>query len=94
MKFGMYSIHDKLMNIYLTPFMARGDVEAVRQITAMMTDPQMRNSGLVLTPSDYSLVSCGSFDDETCIVTSDGPKVIKPLSEVVPRKLAADGSEC
>lgn len=81
MKLHLYSIHDRLMGVYLAPFVARADVEAVRQITATLEDPSMAKSAIVLKPSDYDLVKIGSFDDETGFIDSGSlPEVIGPVS--------------
>jgi len=90
MKIRLYSIHDRLLKAYLSPFAARADVEAVRQLRASMQDPQMAKSGLVTTPQDYDLYYVGTFDDETGLITAGwagdpgnhAPALILPLSKI------------
>ena len=89
MRLYLYSIHDKLMNVYLAPFVARADVEAVRQLTASLEDPQMAKSALVMTPSDYNLCIVGEFNDETGAINEDDdialqryPRIVKAISEL------------
>ena len=89
MRLYLYSIHDKLMNVYLAPFVARADVEAVRQISASLDDPQMAKSALNQTPSDYDLCIVGEFNDETGCLNEDDdialqcyPRIVKAISEI------------
>lgn len=82
MLFNLYSLKDKLMGVYLTPFTARGDVDACRQISNAIKDPQMANQALVTNPSDYEIVSCGVFDDESGTIHSQTPTVIKQVSDL------------
>lgn len=85
MRLSFYSIHDAKLGVYLAPFMARADVEAVRQLRNSMADPQMANSPMVLAPSDFYLVRVGYFDDETGEVVGfagSGPMVVVQLSKL------------
>ena len=54
MRFKLYSLHDKKMGMYLSPFVARNDVEATRQLSGSMADPNLRNSPMVLSPGHIS----------------------------------------
>lgn len=71
MRLNFYSIHDTRAGVYIAPFVARSDVEAVRQLRNSLADPQMANSPMVLTPSDFFLTRVGSFDDESGAVAGD-----------------------
>lgn len=82
MKIRLYSIHDRLLKAFLSPFAARADVEAVRQLRATMQDPQMAKTGLVTTPQDYDLYYVATFDDETGVMQSDRPELVLPLSKI------------
>lgn len=65
MRLHLYSIYDRLMGVYLAPFVARGDVEALRQIRNTLTDSRTSATPLVTNPGDYDLYYMSSFDDET-----------------------------
>lgn len=88
MKIRLYSIKDRLLGAFLSPFAARADVEAVRQLRATMQDPQMAKSGLVTTPTDYDLYYVGTFEDETGLLHNESgastglPVLILPLSKI------------
>ena len=84
MKLNLYSIHDRLMGVYLAPFPARGDVDACRQIAGTLKDPQMAQAAIVVSPQDYDLACVAVFDDETGEMTSQRPTVVKRVAELVP----------
>lgn len=65
MRLRFYSVFDRLMGIYIAPFVARADVEACRQLKASLEDPQMAKSAIVQSPRDYTLYYVGTFNDET-----------------------------
>lgn len=85
MHFKLYSLHDMKMGIYLSPFVARNDVEATRQLSGSMSDPQMKASPMVLAPNDFSLVCVGAFDDEAgALVPADKPVLITSCAALLP----------
>lgn len=85
MKFKLYSLHDVKMAIYLSPFVARNDVEATRQLAGSMADPNMRNSPMVLAPSDFRLVCVGEFDDDSgALAPVSDPVLVTSLADVKP----------
>lgn len=65
MKLNLYSIYDRKMNIYLAPFPARNDVDAVRNVQASVSDPQMKQTPVGQNPQDFDLTMIGIFDDES-----------------------------
>lgn len=69
MKLKMYSIYDRALGVYLTPFPARGDVDALRQVKASFKDPSMADTPVMKNPSDFSLVCVGEFDDESGVIS-------------------------
>lgn len=71
MNIRLYSVHDKLLGVYLAPFAARAHVEAMRQMKHTLADPQMVNSNLVTNPGDFDLVYVATMDDETGLITYD-----------------------
>lgn len=82
MKLKLYSVRDRLMNVYLAPFVARADIEAVRQIKSSMDDPQLAKSPLVTNPADYDLCLVGEFDDETGILQASKPEILFSLDSL------------
>ena len=82
MKLGLYSIHDLLTSAYLSPFPARTDMDAIRQIKASMTDPQMRDMPIVISAQEYDLVCVGQFDDSSGEVVPQKPVVVLPLKQL------------
>nr|QJB19461.1 MAG: nonstructural protein [Microvirus sp.]QJB19682.1 MAG: nonstructural protein [Microvirus sp.] len=81
---SLYSVFDKKMGVFLSPFPARNVVEASRQIKAAMSDPQMRNADFVLTPSDFSLSRRADFDDERGLVIPVDDFVFIELASLAP----------
>lgn len=65
MRIRLYSVKDRLLGVYLSPFPARADLEARRQIMNSMRDPAMANQPLVTNPADYELYYLATLDDET-----------------------------
>ena len=85
MKLRLYSIRDRLMGVYLSPFPSRADVEAVRQVAAAFSDPQMRQTPIVSSPKDYDLCYLGDFDDETGVLHSASTaQILKNLADIAP----------
>lgn len=84
MRLSLYSIHDTLMGVYLVPFAARSDVDARRQIKASLADPQMAQSAIALSPSDYSLCLLARFEDESGEISPVvPPHVLGSVSDVL-----------
>lgn len=80
MIFKLYSIYDRAVGVYLTPFPARGDIDALRQVKASFKDPSMAETPVMKNPMDFSLVRLGEFDDETGVVSRIGDPY--PLASV------------
>lgn len=84
MRLRLYSIRDRLAGVFLTPFPARADVEAVRQITASFADPQFRQTPVFQNPKDFDLMFVGEFDDESGEISPASPKLLKNLDDFSP----------
>lgn len=69
MKISMYSIYDKKVTMYLPPFYARTDGEALRHARDFIVDA---GSPLGKHAEDYDLFHVGYFDDESGLV-GDSP---------------------
>lgn len=89
MMLRLYSIYDRKMCVYLTPFPARGEVDATRQISASFSNPQMRETPVVSHPEDFDLVHVGMFDDESGEIERVKPAVVTNLARLA-RVSAAD----
>ncbi|AXH73503.1 MAG: nonstructural protein [Microviridae sp.] len=83
MKLNLYSIFDRKMNIYLTPFPARGEVDACRQISASFGDASMKQTPVGTNPGDFDLIHVGYFDDEMGDITKVMPLVIGNIAVIV-----------
>jgi len=83
MNLNLYSIYDRKMNIYLTPFPSRGDVDAKRQVVSSFGDASMRATPAYQNPQDFDLVKIGAFDDESGRITpAEHPLVIAGLESL------------
>lgn len=67
----MFSVFDRKMKIFLTPFPARSEVDACRQIKSSFDNPDIRSTPVGQHPDDFDLVEVGSFDDESGEIISD-----------------------
>lgn len=92
MKLSLYSIHDRELGVYLSPFVARADVEAVRQIKSSLADPQMKQSPIALSPSTYDLCFVAVFDDETGILEAGKPRILGNVRDLIPQMGDIQGS--
>jgi len=64
---------DKTLGIHAHPFVAHNEGSAIRDFGHACRDP---NSALNKSPSDFSLVSIGEFDDETGSLTPHNHKLL------------------
>ena len=80
MMLRLFSIYDRKMCVYLTPFPARGEVDATRQISASFSNPQMRETPVVSHPEDFDLVHVGLFDDESGEIERVKPALVTNLA--------------
>lgn len=90
MKLRLFSIYDMLAGVYLTPFPARSDVDATRQISASFDNPQMRDTPVFRNPDHFALYEVGSFDDETGFVASQTPIIVSSVAALMPPR---DGAQ-
>lgn len=68
MKMGLFSIHDAVAGVFMSPFVARSRVDAVRQILASKDSPEVKATPVGSKPYDFSLYEIASFDDESGVV--------------------------
>lgn len=62
MKMSVYTIYDVASGVYMRPFFAKADGEAMRSFADLAVDPQ---HPVGAHPSDYTLFNIGSYDDNT-----------------------------
>lgn len=82
MKLKLYSMFDRKMNVYLTPFPARGDVDALRNVKTSSLHPEMKNTPVGEHPEDFDLVCIGEFDDESGSISSVLPMFIGNVAQI------------
>lgn len=85
MRVLLFSIFDRKANIYLAPFVARSETDAVRQVSASFRDPQMRDTPVGQHPEDFDLRFIGVFDDETGRVEGESPRNVSSLLDLAPK---------
>ena len=78
MKFNLYSIYDRKMGIYLSPFPGRGHVDATRSIVSGM--PQMKDTPVGQNPQDFDLTFIGCFNDDNGEISRCTPEVLGSVS--------------
>lgn len=91
MHVNVYSIYDRKGQSYSPPFLAQTDELAVRMVVGSISP----TSNLALYPSDFQLYFLGSFSDSSGLFTSDSPRPLSLVRDLVPNKYrdcALDGS--
>lgn len=93
MKLKLFSIFDVKSGVYLAPFPARGDVDAVRYVTDGLRNPQMRDTPIAQNPSDFELHELAVFDDESGEITkSPRPVLVLKIGDLAPLVAQGTGS--
>lgn len=70
MQIKMFAVFDEKLGAYATPFCVQTVGVAVRMFTDLVSDP---SSQLHAHPEDYHLYELCSYDDQTGMMTQDGP---------------------
>lgn len=89
MRIRLYSIHDKLLGVFLAPFPGRGDIEAIRQIEGTLSAPKAEQSPLVTSPGDYELCHIATLEDTTGEIFPEdsqgrkAPRVVAQVSQLL-----------
>ncbi|AXL15139.1 nonstructural protein [Microviridae sp.] len=81
MLLNVYSVHDEKSGIYDRPFVSRSDGEAMRGFMDVCADP---SHPLGKHRQDYTLVCCGTFDDNTGEIFPAQVKSILAGRDVLP----------
>ena len=82
MKVALFSVFDKKTFVYLAPFVARSQVDAIRQIKASFKDPAMCETPVGQNPEDFDIMLVGSFDDESGDIAPVKPMFIARLVDL------------
>lgn len=73
MKYLVFSVRDKAVEAFLTPFFARSDAEATRMFAGTMR----ADNNLSRYPGQYDLFRIGSFEDTSGMIA--GEPGVKPV---------------
>lgn len=65
----MYTLYDSKSESYVAPFYAKAKGDALRQITAVVNDPNSKHD-FGKYPEDFTLFEIGMFDDVTGLITT------------------------
>lgn len=65
---NVYSLYDKKLARYLTPFYSENDMTAHREMVTLL---QNKEHPITIHAEDYTLFHVGEFDDETGFTTCD-----------------------
>lgn len=84
MRLKLLSTFDSEARVYLAPFVARSEVEAIRQVRASLADPQMKDTPILTHPEHFSVVELGEFDDDTGVITPCVPNTIARIVHLLP----------
>lgn len=84
MKLRLFSIYDFKSGVYLVPFPARSEVDAVRQITSSFDDNSIMQTPAGKKPEEFGLYSIGCFDDESGEIIPSRPELICRLDALRP----------
>lgn len=79
MKLGIYSVLDKAVMAYMTPFFARADGEAMRSFKDACLDT---SHNFNKHAADYTLYRLGSFDDRDGTIECDVVQMVAGTSMV------------
>ena len=80
----IYSVHDSAAKAYLPPFFMRTNTEAERAFETTVKD---ENSQFNKYPGDYTLVSMGTFDEDTGLITATEPQIIANATKFLSNNL-------
>lgn len=69
MKMKLFSIFDSVAGVFMSPFVARSDVDAKRQVIASRDDPNIKATPVGSKPFDFALFELGQFDDEDGVIS-------------------------
>lgn len=78
-----FSIYDKKVGEYMTPFFAPNRISAIRSLQAALRD----KSNLSMYPHDFTLFELGSYNkDEGLLVSNGQPKFCEEIANLLPKE--------
>jgi len=80
MKLNIYTIYDTASGLYLRPFFAQSDGEAVRSFSDIIQDA---DHPIGKHPEDYSIHRIGIYDDNTAKLTDENNECLSTALELV-----------
>lgn len=80
MKMYVFSVFDKAVNAYNTPFYARTTAEAIRSFGGLVNDA---STNVAKHPSDFVLFVLGAYDDNSGLFECSEPRRIVGATEIV-----------
>lgn len=82
MKLFLFSILDVKSGVYLVPFPARSETDAVRSVASSKSDPAIADTPIATHPQDFSLMLLGCFDDESGVISAVQPFCVATLASI------------
>ncbi|AXH74216.1 MAG: nonstructural protein [Microviridae sp.] len=83
MRVLLFSILDTVAGVFMSPFVARSEVDAIRQIAASKSDPNIASTPVGTNPRDFVLYELGFLDDETGqIFPVFPPRRVSPVADI------------
>lgn len=80
----LFTVHDKKAEAFLAPFVAKSVGDAAR-----MFETECKNNDSMFSkfPSDFTLISLGSWDERTGLILSESHVIIANASEYAPKSI-------
>lgn len=85
MNYLVYSVRDSKVNTFFPPQFRATEAEAIRDMHALVNDPQSLPGKY---PSDYSLWHVGGFDSSTGILETRIPALVINCDQLVQKQLS------
>lgn len=82
MKSEIYSVYDMKAKIYGKPFYMVNEAVCLRSVTQSLCEG---DSDLRHHPEDFLLYHMGTFDDQTCEISTGQPNLVCKLIELKPK---------
>lgn len=94
MKKLLYSIKDNKAEHAVSPHCFRSEAECLRELSAAINGRHDRGASFMEThPEDFTLYFIGTFDDHTCAIDAQPPKVVLNLIDLKEPTSHAEHSE-
>ena len=80
--FRYFTILDTKTNSYRDPVQAVNHLDLIRQLEALMTDPERQKDLYVSNAEDFQLFEIGSYSRKTGLIEAQQPKHVINLIEI------------